>query len=185
MAEDETGDDNVRYLVGKDGYPLNRPSDDAIKRADEARFHRGMQNAFVRWQGGDLTAFSEALRLVWRRSPETCPLELVKMSEELVERAMAEDEKRARREWRIHLTRWEALVELRERSDELKQRFGDECGTSWERAREAVSEVLETTEAVGTAAAIKASYELVEAAGGERATFESYLKERRRRSKPG
>ena len=38
-----------------------------------------------------------------------------------------------------------------------------------------MSEALEKTEAEGSPGAIKRSYELVEEAGGENATFEDYL----------
>jgi hypothetical protein len=44
-----------------------------------------------------------------------------------------------------------------------------------------VSQVLEKDEAAGSAAAVKESYELMQDAGGERATFKSFLEARHRR----
>jgi hypothetical protein len=168
------------YLYGEDGWPLSGPSDAALTHAAATRLERDLQAALARWSGGDLTAFAEAVACLVRLG--RAPPWMLRASDELVERAMAEDEKRARREWDIARARWEALVELRERSRELSESFGDDRGATWEKAREAVSEVLRGTEAAGSAASVKASYDLIEAAGGERATFESYLRERRQRS---
>jgi hypothetical protein len=64
---------------------------------------------------------------------------------------------------------------------ELVEAGDDDRGTNLERAREAVSESLAGHEAAGSPDTIKASYELIEAAGGEQATFESFRKERERR----
>jgi hypothetical protein len=192
-------DDALPYLYGEDGWPLGGPSNVVIARAAQTRLKRDMQAALDRWQGGDLTAFADAVRLYWQQHPQQFPYELVEASEALVERAMAEDEKRARREWRIHLARWEALTELRERRHELNKpsrvpnEYGeivlqrDDRGMTWEGARGAVSEILKKQEheATGSADAVKASYELIEAAGAAQATFDSFLKVRRRRSKPG
>jgi hypothetical protein len=226
----KSGDDGPRYLIGKDGRPLYGPGsveNEAFDRAaHERRFHREMQAAYERWQRGDVTAFSEAMRLCERY--ERPPLDwLVDASKLLVERAMSEDDKRARREWRIAWTRWEMVTELRKRGDELfrsrkaaleRERAklkaattaeerarcakflselveagDDDRGTSLERARVAVSKSLAEAEddAAGSVDAIKASYELIEDAGGERHTFDSFLaarqrrQERRRKSKAG
>lgn len=208
MAAGNLGDDGPRYLFDKDGWRLNllgeRPSDDQLERTRQRQFEHDMRAARERWEGGDLTAIGEALRRChwYQRTP---PRWLVEASEVLVERAMTEEEKRARREWNIHFARWEALVELRARRHELRKRSQeplkywhklperqrelppevDNRGDTWESAREAVSEILRNTEAAESARTVKASYELVEAAGGAQATFESFLRERSRRSKPG
>ena len=74
---------------------------------------------------------------------------------------------------------------------ELVEAGDDDRGTNLERAREVVSKLLENDEAAGSVDAIKASYELIEDAGGERHTFDSFLaarqrrQERRRKSKAG
>jgi hypothetical protein len=146
---------------------------------DDVTFQRDMQAAQKRLESGDLTAFAQAVRLCWRHRRHP-PLWLMEASKTLVERAWEEDKKRARREWAIHRARWEALVELRERRHELKQR-GDDRGMTWDDAREAVSEALEKDEAAGSAAAIKESYELIQDAGGEGATFQDFLDARHRR----
>src|SRR5437868_6676495 len=89
-------------LVGLDGWPLGGPSDSEIAHAAEARFHRDLQAALDRCQGGDLAAFADAIHLYWRQHPRQFPYELVEASTALVERAMAEDERRARRAWDHH-----------------------------------------------------------------------------------
>ena len=198
MAAGSPGDDGPRYLFDKEGWRLNlfgeRPSDDQLERDRQRQFERELQAAQERWEGGDLTAFAEALRRChwYQRAP---PRWLVEASEALVEAAMAEHEKRARREWRMHLTRWEAVTELRERRHELNKptrvpnehgeitlQRGDR-GMTLDNAYDAVSEILKNDEAAGGPRAVEESYKLIEAAGGEDATFECYLHERRRRSK--
>ena len=166
--------------IGPKGWPLDLPSEAEQMAEWERQFQQDMRAFEARWRADDLTAVTEAVRALClhRNAPEW----LENATAVVVARAMAEDEKRARREWRIAWTRWEALTELRERRHELA-RAGDNRGASWERAREAVSEILEQHEAAGGADAVKASYELIEAAGGEYATFETFLIERHRRNK--
>jgi hypothetical protein len=183
MAARKPDDDAIVYLYdAKTGWPLGGPTVEQETRAAELRLKFALEAALERLRGGDITAFPEVARLVWKRDPQRVPYELVETSKVLVERAMAEDEKRARREYRIAWTRWEALVELRKRRHELNER-GDDRGMTWENAREAVSEMLERTdpEAAGSARTVRESYELIEAAGGERATFETFLEARKRR----
>jgi len=165
--------------VDEHGWPLGGPSDAEIDREREKEFERGMKAARLRWLDGDHTAYVYAVRLCGRHRRHP-PDWLIEASEALVERAMAEEEKRARREWVIHRARWEALVELRDRRHELKQHGGDR-GMTWDDAREAVSEILQETEAAGSAATIKESYELIQDAGGEGATFRDFLEVRHRR----
>jgi hypothetical protein len=217
-------DDALPYLYGEDGCPTGGPSDTEIAHAAETRFKRDRQAALDRCQSGDLTGFTEAMRLCWRRDPDGVPYRLVEASEALVERAMADDDKRDRREWHVHLVRWEEMVELLERGPELarlgkanlegarrqiavkptdekvaKKRArllermpefvaaaNDDFWTSVVRASVAVAKVLKETDARGRARKVKggtvrASYELVEAAGGKHATFESYRREVQRR----
>jgi hypothetical protein len=220
--------------IGDDGRPLYGPGsteNEAFDRAaHERRFHREMQALYERWQRGDVTAYPEAIRLLSRHHPCIIPDWVVEASQVLVERAVPEGERRARREWRIAWTRWEMVTELRQRGDELfrshkaelertkellkaandeqdtKERDrllkrlselvgagDDDRGTNLERAREVVSGLLAKAndEAAGSADAIKASYELIEDAGGEQHTFDSFLaarqrrQERRRKSKAG
>jgi hypothetical protein len=180
--------------IGLDGWPLDLPSEAEQMAEKERQFQQGMQACEARWLAHDLTAVAEAVRALClhRNGPKW----LENAAPVVAARAMAEDEKRARREWRIALTRWEALTELRARRKQLNrprrvpdghggvtlQRDGR--GMTMKGARKAVSEILKNDdEAAGTASAIKASFELIEAAGGEGATFEAFLKERHRRSK--
>jgi hypothetical protein len=139
---------------------------------EERQFQARMAHWQARWEAGDLDAVSRAVReLVRHRS---APVWLDSAVRDLVVMATPEEEMRQRRDWHNHRARWEALAELRARRHELFEQLGDDRGTSWERAREAVSDVLRGTEAAGSARTIKASFELVEAAGGEHATFASY-----------
>jgi hypothetical protein len=140
---------------------------------------RRMRSLEARWRAGDLTALEEAVRAcLFHREVSQARLSqgwVTQATGFLVALAMPEEERRARREWDIHCTRWATLRKLRH-----------DLGMSWERAREAASEGLEETDAAGSAAAVKRSYELIEAAGGKNATFESYKEaRRRRRNKPG
>ena len=211
--------------VGPDGWPLGGPSDVEIARAAEMRFKRDLRAALDRLQGGDLTAFPEAIRLCWRQHPGQFPYELVEASNVVVERAMPEAERLARRAYRIHLTRWEEVTELLERGQELLaagkarveratrrliavkptdekgvrerarliellpalvEEANDDRGTSVDRASEAIAKVLKETDAKGRVRTIKgrtvkASYELIEAAGGKNLTFETYRREVQRR----
>jgi hypothetical protein len=118
MATNKPHGDTLPYLYGKDGSPTGGPSDAVIERVAEARFKRDMQAALDRYQGGDPTAFAEAMRLCWRQYPEF-PYALVEASEALVERAEGEDAKHERRLWAKHWTRWEDVTELLERGPEL------------------------------------------------------------------
>lgn len=68
----------------------------------------------------------------------------------------------------IHYARWDAVKELRDRREELGG-----IASTWEEAYAAVAELLEGTEAAGSEATIKRSYQLVERAfrNGEGARF--------------
>ena len=166
-------------VVGLDGIPLSRRDEKPDPAAEHAQFEQSMRAFEARWRAGDLTAFAEAVRACWRRWKGPADW-LPDAADALTVLAMSEREKRLRRKWGIHLPRWEAVVELRERRHELFARkpFAgeprDDRGTNMESARAAVSEILAKTKAHGSDGAIKRSYELVEEAGGEDATFEDY-----------
>jgi hypothetical protein len=210
------GDRKIDY--GDDGWPLEPDFyEEGRKQARERQFRKDMVRWKAEWGADDLTAAERAVReCIVRRVSDlgTDSDWLIDAVRKLTVSAMSEQEKRQRREWHIHQTRWEALVELRERGDELlagepfkpadpavraeRRRSRrhyvpsstglpptpcsepspgesrDDRGTNMERARAAVSKILKKTPARGTAAAVKASYEIVNEAGGKDATFESY-----------
>jgi hypothetical protein len=171
-------DNDMPIEIGLDGWPVDRPTPAEAARAEQEGFEFNMRLAHSRWLGGNLFGAFAAVRLCWRhRQPP--PEWLVDAVEVLVDRAMGELERRARREWSIHRERWEAFVALREHRHDLAA-HGDDRGMSWEKARAAVSERLAGSDAAGSERTIKASYELIEKAGGDRATFASYLQVRRR-----
>jgi hypothetical protein len=97
MATGKPDNDALPYLYGDDGWPLGGPSDAVIARVAEARAKRDMQAALDRLQGGDLSAFTEAMWLCWRHDPDAVPYRLVEASEVLVERAMLAAGKMAKR----------------------------------------------------------------------------------------
>jgi hypothetical protein len=157
-------DGDLPYLVGEDGYPLGGPSDAEFAHAAETRFRRDMQAALDRWQGGDRTAFTEAMRLCWRRDPDGVPYRLVEASEVLVECALAEVEKRTRDEWAKHLARWEPMIELLERGHELA-RLGK---ANLEDAKALISS--KATDAQKRARLVDRLPELIEASSDDRGT---------------
>ena len=126
MADEpnSNGDKPHLHLVPKDDPPpnINGSGSDFWEQIDAERDRRDLEVAYDRWRDGDITAFNTAMWLVWRRSPEAIPRELLRMGEAVVAAAMSEEEKRARREYVAHKERWEMVVELRERHAELTQR---------------------------------------------------------------
>ena len=59
----------------------------------------------------------------------------------------------------VHVIRWDAVVELRDRREELKDKGYE---PTWDAAFETVSGMLRGTEAQGSPDAVKASYGLVQ-----------------------
>jgi hypothetical protein len=177
MAGRESDNDEP-IEIGLDGLPVDKSVIEGHERAWHERFERDMCWGLARWQRGDVMGVVVATEACWRhRKPP--PEWLVDAGKVLAERAMPKEERRARAEFERHFERWESLTALRERRDDLAA-HGDDRAISWEEARAAVAERLAGTDAAGTERTIKASYELVQAAGGERATFESYMQLRRR-----
>jgi hypothetical protein len=156
------------YTCDINGYPLDR-SEEEQKRECRRAFNRRMYLLERDWRAGDLPAAAEAARLCWlHRQP--LPEWLADAVAALVDRGMTDAEKRDRRALAIHLARWEAVKELRERRQQLLEEHDDDCGTSWERVWPAVSDIL----AAGSDETVRASYKLIQGAGGECATLESY-----------
>ena len=176
------GDKKTGY--GEGGWPLYKKArEQAEAQARERQFREDMARRKAEWDAGDITAAARATQMCVRKLAHELGIDadwLIDAARNLTVRALTEEEKRQRREWHIHQTRWEALTELLERGDELFAREPppgeprDDRGMKMESARIAVSEILEKTKAEGTDAAVKASYEIVNEAGGKDATFESY-----------
>jgi hypothetical protein len=82
---------------------------------------------------------------------------------------MPNAEKRDRRALRTHLLRYEAVKELRERRDQLLEEHGDDRGKLWDKIWRHVADALGCKEET-----VRSSYKLINAAGGEHATLESY-----------
>jgi hypothetical protein len=167
---DPSSDSTLRF--GEDGLPLDQ-QDSGEARA--ARFREAIVFWEAQWRKSrNRDALIEALRELCRSHPK--PATVWWIFEDiatLLRINMSAEEQKQRRDWDNHQRRWEALTELRERRFELAK-DGDDRGTSWERARAAVSEILQGTAAEGAPSTIKASYELVEEVGGANATLEDY-----------
>src|SRR5258708_4039326 len=119
----DDGDRSSPRVIGIDGWPVDGPSDAEIAREAAARYRQEMQAGLGGLGGDDLAlpAYAEAIRLYWRQHPQQFPYELVRASEAVVAAAMAETERRARREWRIARTRWEEVTDLYRRWPELNR----------------------------------------------------------------
>jgi hypothetical protein len=162
--------------VRRDGWPADYDPKKE-KRERLVAFGERMLWLERRWRdAGDMTAIERAaLECQLHRQPP--PSWLTDAIATLVDRRMPDDEKRLRRDFDVHQRRWEAVTELRARRSELAER-GDRRGMKWEACWEAVSAELAKSAAAGSAAAVKKSYLLVERAGGEHATLETFKRAR-------
>jgi hypothetical protein len=165
------------------GYPLdpyhawNWPAA-AQEQQHERAFARRLDLLEQDWRRGDLLAAAEATSLcqLYRQPP---PPWLVDAIAALIDQHMTDAEKRHRRAFDEHRNRWEAVRELRARRYPLREQFEDERGMRWEKIYRHVAEVLGCGEE-----AVRHSYRLIKAAGGEHATLESYrIAVRQRRGK--
>jgi hypothetical protein len=158
------------------GYPLdpnhpwNRPEEEQA-RERERLFGRRMYLLERDWRAGDATAIAEGVREC-RLAQQPPPRWLADAVAAWIERQMDAAEKRSRRDLAIHMKRWEEVTELHERGHDLLEQHGDDDrGTSLERCYVAVSEF--GAEAGVSDETIKASYKLIQNAGGVHTTLES------------
>jgi hypothetical protein len=151
-------------------HPANRPEEEQA-RERKRLFSRRMYLLERDWRAGDATAIAEGVREC-RLAQQPPPRWLADAVAAWIDRQMDAAEKRSRRDLAIHMKRWEAVTELRERRHDLLEQYGDDRGTSLERCYVAVSELR--AEAGVSDETIKASYNLIQNAGGERTTLESY-----------
>jgi hypothetical protein len=115
------------------------------------------------WRSGLLLAVADAVEIC-RLSRQPPPDWLAEAVAVTVTKRMTKFERRRRRQDMIHLVRWDAVTELRERRHELLNDprhdpdKPDDRGMTWEKCYAAVSELLAGTEAAGADDTIKASY---------------------------
>jgi len=83
----------------------------------------------------------------------------------LVDHGMTDAERRMYYELEKHRARWRAVIELRQRSPRA---------LPWDKCWPEAAKRLEHTDAFGSEHVMKKSYSLIQAAGGERCTLESY-----------
>jgi len=143
----------------------------------ERMFRNEMSRLTPKCRAGDGPAIAEAVyRCRVHKQPP--PDWLADAVAKLADRRMPDQERRLRHVFATHRERWEAVVELRECSDALKacsiELRNDDRGKTLEKCFAAVSEALANTDAAGSAETIKASYYLIQHAGGEDATLDSY-----------
>src|SRR5262245_4637973 len=80
-----SGDEEHPYLIGDDGWPVDRPTAAEEARNEREAFAFSMQRAHSRWIGGNLFGSFAAVRLCWEhRQPP--PEWLVDAVEVLIER---------------------------------------------------------------------------------------------------
>jgi hypothetical protein len=168
------------YGCDINGYPLdpNHPWNWPTGEQEREHIARRLDLLEHDWRRGDLLAAAEAARLcrLYRQPP---PPWLVNAIATLVDQHMTDAEKRDRRAFDDHRDRWEAVRELRERRHQRLEQFNDGRGMRWEKIWRHVADVLGCGEE-----AVRRSYRLIKAAGGEHATLESYrIAVRQRRGK--
>jgi hypothetical protein len=164
----------------------DEPLDPFYTEWQERRHRAEMAALEGNWRDGDITAIPLAMRELIRRldTPESDWEWVLEAVKELVDRRMPGGEREARREFDVHVRRWELVTELYQRRFELLA-HGDSRGMWLQHCYEAVAEQLqkENDPAAGSDEAVKKSYRLIESIGGERATFKSYLQARRSTNK--
>src|SRR5262245_16435557 len=148
----------------------NVPDFETIESAERRRLWRFL---FAEWRdalAGDTLAFARALLVCSHSHLDPPPALLNALFEHLIS-TMTDEERQDQAALLRHRKRWAAMQESRAR------------GFSWPKGREAASERLASTDAAGQPSAVKASYELVEEAGGRRMTLISYRRVTRQRTK--
>jgi hypothetical protein len=151
---------------------------------EEVVFQQETSSLRAKCCAGDGPAIAEAVRLcrLYKQPP---PKWLEDAVVKLADQSMPDQERRLRRDFANHRERWEAVVEVRERRHELmasKRELRkldpdadiEDSGETLEKCFAAVAKVLANTDAAGSAETVRASYRLIEAAGGEHATLDSY-----------
>jgi len=128
------------------------------------RFGQFMSEQQGQWRTGDPLALSRAV-LACSYDHRRLPRWLRDAILTLVDRSMTEAERRAYRELEKHRTRWRMVRELRRRSPKP---------LAWEKCWPEAAKRLEHGASFGSADAVKKSYSLIQQAGGERCTLESY-----------
>jgi hypothetical protein len=149
---------------GPDGWPADPRHPANRESAEQWRartFERRMAACESAWRAGNLLAVLDAVASSAQlRQPP--PAWLIEAVSALVDLRMTPHERRRHEQDLIHYTRWDAVKELRARRRDLFKQDDDGRGMTWEKARAAVSVLLEGTAAAGGEDAIKASYDLVE-----------------------
>jgi hypothetical protein len=133
-------------------------------------FWRFMFEQQLAWIAGDTLAITKCL-LTCRIHHEPLPRWLADATIALICNRMPAAEQQQQSDFAMHKIRWEAVRELHERHMTL-----EEC-------RPVAADMLAGTEAAGAGDTIRDSYRLIERAGGERATLDSYRAAVRRRDR--
>jgi hypothetical protein len=135
------------------------------------------------WQAGDSLAIARAVR-VCQICHEPPPCWLTSATLELVDRRMSSVERRQQSALMVHMMRWRAVIGLRDPKRWLYDhgKVAGRCETLlagapqllWKDCWPGAAEILDGTEAAGSNETIRASYIIIQSAGGEHTTLESY-----------
>jgi hypothetical protein len=171
------------------GYArLSNPPRDRQETPEEQRtrlFWLFMFGQQLAWQAGDTLAIARAIATcrILHRPP---PLWLANAIVAFVDIRMPAAERKQQDALWIHMLRWKIVKKMRAQlcgrldwfEHKIKRRieqYSDAHGMlSWDKCWRAVSEILTGTEAGGGGETMRASYKLIQNAGGERTTLESY-----------
>ena len=161
--------------------PMHRQ--EAPEQRRKRLFWHLMFGCQIAWEASDSLAIARAV-YVCQVCHEPPPRWLVRATMELVDRRMSPAERRQQSDLVIHMMRWRVVTELRDPKrwpydlGKLSQRceklLAGAPRLAWDKCWPAAAEILDGTEAGGSDEAIRASYKLVQNAGGERTTLESY-----------
>lgn len=163
------------WEIGIDGHPVSpdHPSNRdkrTVEEIDEHIFRREMRNCERAWMdGNNFKALSKAVSICGTERPLPAWVSKAVLSQLDAhfngrsagkKRGRTGNAKAANRQNQIHFARWDAVVEIKDRWNEIAEK-GD-GRFSLEKAFAKASEILASSEAAGDDEAIKKSYQLVQ-----------------------
>ena len=144
----------------------NPPPQETEEQARKRLFWQFMFRQQLAWLAGDSLAIAKSVTACSDLG-EPPPDWLLNAVLSFVDRRMTDAERRRSRELVNHQLRWEAVLLVRG------------TGTSklaWDKCWETAADMLAGSNAEGSAETVRASYKLIQAAGGESCTLETYLR---------
>jgi hypothetical protein len=154
----------------------DRPGETSEQRRKRL-FWKFMFAQRLAWLAGDTLAIARAVAAC-SRLHEPPPRWLEDAINTHIDRRMSAAEKRQQRDLASHLMRWEAV--LLARGGRPWDARNNEGGMPWDDCWPAASDMLAGTEAESSAETVRGSYKLIQKAGGEHTTLETYRRALRR-----